>query len=72
MEYIQRRDISAFDELYRRYSHRLLRYFYRELGGDEGKAQDFLQEIFLKIVEKPELFDTERRFSSWIFRLGSP
>lgn len=70
MEYIQRRDTSAFDELYRRYSHRLLCYFYRELGGDEQKAQDFLQEIFLKIVERPELFDTERKFSSWIFTVA--
>jgi RNA polymerase sigma-70 factor (ECF subfamily) len=70
MECIQRRDTSAFDEFYRRYSHRLLCYFYRELGGDEQKAQDFLQEIFLKIVEKPELFDTKRRFSSWIFTVA--
>jgi RNA polymerase sigma-70 factor (ECF subfamily) len=70
MECIQRRDTSAFDELYRRYSHRLLCYFHRELGGDEQKAQDFLQDIFLKIAERPELFDTERKFSSWIFTVA--
>jgi len=70
MQYIQRGEISAFNELYDRYSKRLLFYFYRELGGDEDKAQDFLQEIFLKIVEKHALFDTERKFSTWIFTLA--
>ncbi len=67
MECIQRQDTSAFEELYERYSKRLLSYFFRELGGDEEKAQDFLQEVFLKIVEKPELFSTEKSFSAWIF-----
>ena len=70
MELIQRGDTSAFDELYGRYSRRLLLYFFRELGGNEEKAQDFLQDIFLKIVEKPGLFDTERRFSTWIFTVA--
>jgi RNA polymerase sigma-70 factor (ECF subfamily) len=67
MERIQRQDASAFDELYDRYGKRLLSYFLRELGGDEEKAQDFLQEVCLKIVEKPELFSTEKSFSAWIF-----
>jgi RNA polymerase sigma-70 factor (ECF subfamily) len=70
MEFIQRGDTSAFDELYHRYSQRLLLYFFRELGGDEQKAQDFLQDAFLKIVEKPGLFDPERKFSTWIFTVA--
>jgi RNA polymerase sigma-70 factor (ECF subfamily) len=67
---IQRGDTSAFNELYHRYSKRLLFHFFRELGGDEEKAQDFLQETFLKIVEKPELFHTEKKFSTWIFTVA--
>ena len=70
MESIQHGHTSAFDELYDRYSRRLLLYFFRELGGSQEKAQDFLQDIFLKIVEKPGLFDTERRFSTWIFAVA--
>jgi RNA polymerase sigma-70 factor (ECF subfamily) len=70
MQDIQRGDVSAFDELYGRYSRRLLSYFYRELGEDKHKAQDFLQDLFLKIVEKPQLFDTQRTFSSWIFSVA--
>ncbi len=70
MQGIQRRDTSAFDELYSRYSRRLLSYFHRELGGDEQKAQDFLQDLFLKIVEKPDSFDADRSFSTWIFTVA--
>jgi RNA polymerase sigma-70 factor (ECF subfamily) len=70
MQNIQQGNVSAFNELYDRYGKRLLFYFFRELGGDEEKAQDFLQELFLKIVEKPTLFCTERKFSTWIFTVA--
>ena len=62
---------TAFDELYNRYSKRLLVYFYRMLGGNEEKAQDFLQDIFLKIIEKPHLFGSKNRFSSWVFTVAN-
>jgi len=61
-------DTSAFDELYRRYSVRLLHYFARMLG--EEKAQDFLQELFLKVIQNADSFAAEGRFSSWIFSVA--
>jgi RNA polymerase sigma-70 factor (ECF subfamily) len=61
---------AAFDELYRRYSKRLLYYFYRMLNGDHDKAQDFLQDLFLKIIEKPDLFDEKKKFSTWIYAVA--
>ena len=69
MDGIKRGNTSAFDELYSRYSTRLLHYFYRMLGGQEEKAQDFLQDLFLKLVEKPGLFSGPR-FSTWIFTVA--
>ena len=44
-------------ELYKKNKKKLLYYFYRMLAGDEGKAQDFLQDVFLKILEKPDQFN---------------
>jgi len=70
MGFIQAGNVGAFDELYSRYCKKLLHFFYRMLG-EEGKAQDFLQEIFLKIVEKPKLFDTRKKFYSWIFSVAN-
>ena len=61
----------AFAELYDRYSPRMYRFFYRMLWRDGAKAEDFTQEIFLKIIEKPHLFDPERSFRTWIYTLAS-
>lgn len=58
---------SAFDEIYRRYSKRLLYFSYRMVGHDESKAQDILQEVFLKLADQPYLFDTSKQFKPWIF-----
>jgi RNA polymerase sigma-70 factor (ECF subfamily) len=71
MQLLKKGNTQAFDELYNRYSNRLLHYFYRMLGNNEEKAQDFLQDLFLKVVEKPELFDTKKRFSTWLFTVAS-
>jgi RNA polymerase sigma-70 factor (ECF subfamily) len=70
MVHIQKGDTVAFDEIYFRYSRKLLFYFYRMLGGDKEKAQDFLQDLFLKIVQKPEYFDCDKKFSNWIFAIA--
>lgn len=63
-------DTGAFDELYARYSSRLLGYFHRMLGGNETKAQDFLQDIFVRLIEKGHTFDTGRRLSRWLFSVA--
>ena len=61
---------EAFSELYNRYNKRMLYYFYRMLGNDRQLSQDFLQELFYKIIEKPFLFDPKRKFSTWIFSVA--
>lgn len=71
MQEIARRNERAFAELYDRYSRRMHRYFYRMLWRDTGKAEDFTQELFLKIIEKPQLYDPRRPFRTWIYALAS-
>ena len=63
-------DRQAFDELYNRYSNRLFYYFYRMLGNCEETANDFLQDIFLKIIDKPELFNPDYPFRKWIYSVA--
>lgn len=62
---------AALMELHRRYSKKLLGYFIKMLQKDVDLAQDFVQEIFLKILEKKHLFDPEKKFYSWIFTIAS-
>jgi RNA polymerase sigma-70 factor (ECF subfamily) len=66
---LQKGDMRAFDTLYDRYSQRLLTYFYRMLGGQEDIAQDFLQDLFIKVIEKSHLFSGPR-FSTWIYTMA--
>lgn len=63
-------DQTAFSELYERFNERLFYFFYRMLGTDRELANDFLQDIFLKIIHKPELFKPDYKFSSWIFSVA--
>lgn len=70
MQHICNANMKAFNELYQRYKQRLLYYFYRMLGSSQEKAQDFLQDIFMKIIDNPEAFDSRRKFSTWIFSVA--
>jgi len=67
---IAQNDTLAFDEIYRRYSNRLLHYFYRMLGGNESLAQDLLQETCIKLIEKAHTFREDGRFRSWLFSIA--
>lgn len=60
----------AFVELYHRYGSRMLYFFYRMLGGDEDKSQDFLQDLFLKIIENKHRFKDNKKFSTWIYTIA--
>jgi RNA polymerase sigma-70 factor, ECF subfamily len=70
MMLIQHGEDRALTELYQRYSKKLVRYFYRMLWKDESKAQDFLHDLFVKIIEKPEYYDTSRKFITWIYSVA--
>lgn len=71
MQAIARRNEQAFAVLYDRYGPRMYRFFLRMLWGDAAKAEDFTQEVFLKIIEKPQLFNPERNFRTWIYVMAS-
>lgn len=62
---------EALTELYRRYGSRVFGYFLRMFRGDRDKAQDFVQELFLRILEKHAQFDPSRSFSTWMFTIAS-
>jgi RNA polymerase sigma-70 factor, ECF subfamily len=61
----------AFGELYCRYSKKMFSFFYRMFYCDRDKARDFLQDLFLKLIEKPESFDSARKFSPWFYSLAA-
>lgn len=70
MELVQENNAAAFEEMYIRYSKVILHFLYKMLGGSEAQAQDFLHDIFLKIIEKPYLFNQNKKFKTWIFQIA--
>lgn len=71
MELVFQRDERAFAALYDRYAKRLLHYFSTMLRRDEEKAQDMLQDLFMKLADKPDLFQSGRNFKTWIFSIAN-
>ncbi len=59
------------EELYKRYSPKLLGYFFRMLQGDSQKSEDLLQDLFLKVIERKQQFDINKKFYTWIFTIAS-
>ena len=62
---------SAFEELYERYSKPLLNFLFKMLNRDSERAEDLLHDLFLKIIEKPESFDGNKKFNTWFYTLAS-
>jgi len=71
MQLVVDKDSRAFSEIYDRYSQMLANYFFKMLWQDEEKAQDFMQDLFTKVIEKPHLFDLKRNFKTWMFSVAN-
>lgn len=71
MELVVRGDERAFAALYDRYSRRLLNYFHRMLWNDREKAEDFLQDLFTKLAQRPASYDPARPFQTWLFSVAN-
>ena len=71
MQQIVLGDQAAFSELYQRYKGRMYYYFYRMLGNSAELANDFLQELFLKLIEKPESYNPAYSFSTWLYSIAN-
>lgn len=71
MSSLQKGDESAFTILYDRYSNRILYFMFKMLRNDEAKAQDFTQDIFIKVIEAADQFDTSKSFKTWIFTIAA-
>jgi RNA polymerase sigma-70 factor (ECF subfamily) len=63
-------DSAAFAELYDRYAFRLVNYFQRMLGGNQDKAQDFLHDLFVKLMTKAATFRSGQKFSTWLYTIA--
>jgi RNA polymerase sigma-70 factor (ECF subfamily) len=59
----------AFGELVRRYDNRLVNFVYRTVG-DRERAQDLVQETFVRVYRHLHRFDQTKKFSTWIYTIA--
>lgn len=70
MTRVTRGDKRAFDTIYTRHSPALMRYFHRMLWRDKEKSEDFVQDFFMKIIKQPASFDSQRKFTTWMYSVA--
>ena len=60
----------AFSELVNRYQTRLLNFIYRTIG-DRDRAEDLVQEVFIRVYRHLHRFDRSKKFSTWVYTIAS-
>jgi RNA polymerase sigma-70 factor, ECF subfamily len=69
VEIVRSGNKDIYEELVLRYQSKLFRYV-RYLIKDAHKAEDVVQETFIKTYINLRGFNTKRKFSSWIYRIA--
>ncbi|MBW7995281.1 MAG: sigma-70 family RNA polymerase sigma factor [Candidatus Glassbacteria bacterium] len=60
----------AFNELMGRYNRRIINYIYRIIG-DRDRAEDLLQDTFVRVYRNIDRFDVDRKFSTWLYTIAT-
>ena len=63
-------ETRSFDVLVERYQARLLNFVYR-IVGDRERAEDLVQEVFVRVYRHLGRFDRSKKFSTWIYTIAS-
>lgn len=60
---------DGFEQLVRRYQRPIVAYVYRMIG-DYDLALDGTQEVFIKVYNSLDRYNSEYKFSTWIYRIA--
>jgi RNA polymerase sigma factor (sigma-70 family) len=63
-------DVRAFETLYRRHAGRVHGVIWRLVGGIHARAEELVQETFVRAWQRLDSFRHESRFSTWLHRLA--
>ena len=61
---------GAFTELYDRYRDKLVHFIARKTG-DRDRAEDLVQEAFIRVTRHLHRFDQSKKFSTWIYTIAA-
>ena len=66
---LKRQDVGLLDELIVRYQHRLMRYLLY-LTSNRDMAEDFFQEVWMRVLVRGAQFNGQARFDTWLFTIA--
>ena len=69
MKRYQDGDVSAFQTLLERHQKKVFNFILRFIG-DRERANDLLQETFLRVVRQRDSYVPTARFTTWVFRIA--
>jgi RNA polymerase sigma-70 factor, ECF subfamily len=67
---IAQKNTLAVNTLYDRYGQKLFHYFYRMLWKNKELAEDYTQELFLKIIQHASTFQLGLSFTTWMYSIA--
>jgi RNA polymerase sigma-70 factor (ECF subfamily) len=67
---VQRDDRGAFEALFRKYGRQLVG-FARQFVGSHARAEELVQDIFLKIYHSRQRYVPRARFATWLYRIAT-
>jgi len=62
-------DQSAFNEIFDRY-HRQIYNFIAKQVNDRESCEDLTQEVFMRVYKSAKNFDTDKKFTSWLYKIA--
>ena len=71
MVLVKRKNHQAFSILYQRYADRLNAFFFRMLWSDREMSEDYVHDLFSKVINKPELYDESYKVKPWLFQIAT-
>jgi len=69
MELYRRGSRDAFEELFARHHRRVVQFAYR-MTGDQARAEEAAQEIFLRIARGASTWQHTAKFSTWMYTVA--
>jgi RNA polymerase sigma-70 factor (ECF subfamily) len=70
MKKFQSGDESGFNVLLARHGPGVLRFIMKMTGADKARAEDLLQEVFVKVIERRGHYDPGQKFTTWLYSIA--
>lgn len=61
---------SAFQVLFEKYKDKIFRFIFSVYEKDISKAEDYTQEVFIRIIRNRTSFNPSMNFSSWLYTIA--